>query len=68
MSLPKNSTANGPFEKMYDKLTDGMTSLYDNAKTEHKKGMTFSYANSITIRFGNNQTIASMPHLLSPSE
>ena len=29
----------GPFEKMYDKLTDGMTSLYDNAKTEHKKGI-----------------------------
>ena len=28
-----------PFEKMYDKLTDGMTSLYDNAKTEHKKGI-----------------------------
>ena len=29
----------GPFEKMYDALTDGMTSLYDNAKTEHKKGI-----------------------------
>ena len=29
----------GPFEKMYDQLTDGMTSLYDNAKTEHRKGI-----------------------------
>lgn len=29
----------GPFEEMYDKMTAGMENLYENAKTQHAKGV-----------------------------
>eukprot|EP00949_MAST-11_sp_MAST-11-sp1_P005376 g5376.t1 len=29
----------GPFEKMYEKLTDGIEDIYENAKRKHKLGI-----------------------------
>ena len=58
----------GPFEKMYDKLTDGMTSLMIMLKLNIKKVLQYLFVNLIIIHYGNNRVIVLMQHHLNQNK